>query len=281
MKNPSLAHATFAIAAVISQIFLLPPPSALANSSSALFPDSAITAAKYNAASTTVAILPVINITKSKHSDKDIASQAEQSQHGNQALADDFLRHNFQVTDPALIATAMKAGHLDPVDLASWTADNLAGIGTVVHADLVVLMVITDTHKGYRHGILLFGSQMEGEAKTKLWLVDTRTHKAIIDGFPAAGKAQESALKGWVLGPIGENMVGYVRRAIDDATNKSLEGFMKPYLVAGKTPARCRDHERTSAFPCSAGRPIAASAPARTNGFPHRYGSGARSCPAA
>lgn len=186
----------------------------------------------YTPAATTVAVVPVVNITKSKHPDKDAELQAKQAGEGSRALAEAFKKHAFQLTDPALVTAAMQANHFDATNQADWTADSLAGIGKAVHANLVVLMVITDTHQGFRHGFLVMGAQREGEAKTKLWLVDTQAQTAVIDGVAAAGKAQASALQGWALGGIGEGSSAYVLKAVDDAVNKSLTGFFKSYPAA-------------------------------------------------
>lgn len=186
---------------------------------------------------TTVALLPVINIAKSKHPDKDAQMQANQTKEGNQALRQVFEGRGFKIADPSLITVAMQTSPLNPADQASWTSDNLAAIGNSVHADLVAFMVITDTYQGFRRGFLVLGAQREGKATTKLWLVDVRSRRPVIDCRTAAGKAQETALKGWALGGMGTGGSSFVLKAIDDATNKNLEAFVKPYPLTGFLPA--------------------------------------------
>ena len=188
---------------------------------------------QYTPSTTTVALLPVINIAKSKHPDKDAQMQANQAKEGNQALRQAFEGRGFKIVDSNLITSAMQTNRVNPADQASWTSDNLAAVGASVHADLVVLMVITDTYQGFRRGFLVLGAQREGKATTKLWLVDVRSRTPVIDCRTAAGKVQETALMGWAFGGMGTGGSSFVLRAIDDATNKNLEAFVKPYPLTG------------------------------------------------
>ena len=185
----------------------------------------------YAPATTTVAILPVENVSKGK----DDGMRAKQTEQGMQAVTAAFAQRGFRLVDAATVAKSLQDSHLDLSSSASWTPENLAAVGSRSGANIVALLVITDTHQGFRHGFLVMGAQREGEAKTKLWLVDTQTQAAVVDGVAAAGKAQTSALSGWVLGGMGEGSSAYVLKAIDDAVNKSLTGFFKPYPVMGKT----------------------------------------------
>lgn len=199
------------------------PPQALAN------PITLQTT--YTPASTTVAILPVENVSKGR----DDSMKVRQTEQGLQDIISAYSQRGFRLVDTATVGRALQDSHLDLSSSASWTAENLAAVGSRSSADLVVLLVITDTHQGFRHGFLVMGAQREGEAKTKLWLVDTKAGAAVINGATAAGKAQASALRGWALGGMGEGSSAYVLKAIDDAVNKSLAGFFKPYPVTGKT----------------------------------------------
>ena len=175
--------------------------------------------------------MPVENVSKGK----DGGMKAKQTDQGMQDVVTAFSQRGFRIVDAATVNKAVQDSHLDLSSNASWTPQNLAAIGSRSAANLVVLLVITDTHQGFRHGFLVLGAQREGEAKTKLWLVDTQAQTAVIDGVSAAGKAQTSALQGWALGGMGEGSSAYVLKAIDDAVNKSLTGFFKPYPVTGKT----------------------------------------------
>ena len=180
----------------------------------------------YTPAVTTVAILPVENLSKGR----DENMKAKQTDRGTQAVSAAFAQRGFKLADPLAVSKAIQDSRLDLSSSAFWTPENLAALGSRSAADLVVLLVITDTHQGFRHGLFTFlSAQREGEAKTKFWVVDARTHSALIDGKAAAGKSQASALAGWAMGGVGEGSSAYTLKAVDDAVNKSLSDFLKPY----------------------------------------------------
>ena len=196
-------------------------PTALAKNDSA-----GVQTQTYTPASTTVAILPVVNKAKSK----DAGMTAKQTAEADKDLAAAFAQRGFRVLDANTVTTAVTSSQADLDTDKNWTAANLAQIGQAAHADMVVLLVITDTHQGYRHGLLsAMAPQREGESKTKLWLVASSTNTAIIDGVAKAGKARASAMKGYLTSGFGEGSSNYVLKAINDAINQSLSDFLKPY----------------------------------------------------
>jgi hypothetical protein len=101
----------------------------------------------------------------------------------------------------------------------------LAQVGIAAHADFVAFLVITDTHQGWRHGMLLLAPQREGEAKTTFFLVDVRSGAAIVDGVKESGKARESELSGFITDGYGEGSSKYTLGAVADAVDKSLKLF--------------------------------------------------------
>jgi hypothetical protein len=211
------------IASVLSPALVQPLPTLAKND-----PPPTAAVAAYAPASTTVAILPVANKAKSK----DAGMTAKQTAEADKDIASAFAQHGFKVLDANIVATAVSDSHIDLDTDKSWTAANLALIGQAAHADLVVLLVINDTHQGYRHGFLAsMAPQREGEAKTKLWLVASSTNTAVIDGISKDGKARASAMKGYLTGGFGEGSSSYVLKAIGDAINQSLSDFMKPYPI--------------------------------------------------
>jgi len=152
----------------------------------------------YTPTTTTVAILPVQNVVRMRHPDTDSPEHAKQAVEGQTALTALFQAHGFKVADQAAVTAAVQAHGIDLTAPSSWNVTAFAKLGRATHSDLIVFFVITDTHQGFRHG-LFAPSQREGEAKTKIWLVDTRSGAALIDGVPAAGKARQGMLQGFGL----------------------------------------------------------------------------------
>lgn len=185
----------------------------------------------YTPATTVVAVLPIENVSKGK----DDGMKARQTNQGMQDVIAAFSRRGFRLVDEAAVNRAVQDSHLDLSSNASWTPQNLAAIGSRSAANLVVLFVITDTHQGYRHGFLLIAPQREGEAKTKLWIVDTKTQAAIVDGVAKAGKSRASMISGYITHGFGEGSSSYVLKAVGDAVTQSLADFLKPYPDTGKT----------------------------------------------
>ena len=184
----------------------------------------------YTPSATTVAILPVQNSAPMRHPDKDSPEHGKQALEGQTALTQLFAAHGFKIADQAAVTTAVHVSGIDMAAPSSWNAATFAKLGRATHADLIVFFVITDTHQGFRHG-LLAPSQREGEAKTKLWLIDVRSGAPTIDGATAAGKARQGMLQGFGL--RGGNSP-FVLKAIDDAAEQSLSNFLTQYPLASK-----------------------------------------------
>ena len=161
--------------------------------------------------------------------------KAKQTDQGMQDVVAAFSRRGFRLVDAATVNRAVQDSHLDLSSNASWTPQNLAAIGSRSDANLVVLLVITDTHQGFRHSLFSLVPQREGEAKTKLWIVDTRTQAAIVDGITKAGKSRASMIVGYLTSGFGEGSSSYVLKAVGDAVTQSLADFLKPYPNTGKT----------------------------------------------
>ena len=222
------------------------------------------TAPTYSPASTTVAILPVENLSKGK----DGSMKAKQSDRGLQDISAAFTQRGFRLADPRVVGKALQDSRLDLRSDASRTPANLAGLGASSGADLVVLMVITDTNQGYRHSFF-FTAQREGEAKTKLWLVDTRTQSAVLDGIAKSGKSRANMGVALLVGGIGSGSSTYVLKAVDDDVTRSLEDFLKPYPVTSpaqsteiaKAPAPALTPAATPPRVVSIAAPTPAAAP--------------------
>ncbi len=180
----------------------------------------------YVPAQTTVAILPVLNQSRGDWQGlKDRQTEKAQTE-----LARRFAQSGFSLADTALVANALGDQNLPPGNPAAYTPPMRAETGRASDADLVAFLVITDSHQGFRHGLAqLLGQQREGEAKVQLWLVDTRTGMALVNGQTASGKARGNALANTLLHGIGQGGSDYVIRAVGDAVGQALRGFLQAY----------------------------------------------------
>ena len=183
---------------------------------------------KYIPAQTTAAILPVVNQSKGGWQGlKDRQTEKAQTE-----MARRFALSGFLLAENALVANALGDQNLKTGDLTAYTPTVLAEIGRASDADIVAFLVITDSHQGFRHGLVqVLGQQREGEAKVRLWLVDTRTGTTLVDGLTASGKARGNPLANTLLHGIGQGGSDYVIRAVGDAVGQTLRPFLQAYPV--------------------------------------------------
>lgn len=185
---------------------------ALANSS---FPQEATPQARV------VAVIPVPNLSLRSWSEL----KQRQSQRAYDEMVSVLQARGYAVIDQSATSSAVAAQGVDYAIETNWTSANFEALGQAVHANLVAFIAITDTHEGWRHGLLLLYPQREGEVKTVFYVADAGSGQMLVNGDKEAGKARESEISGFVTNGIGEGSSKYTLGAVTDAVDKSLHSL--------------------------------------------------------
>jgi|SRR5579871_6533574 len=172
---------------------------------------------QYIPQSTSVALVPVINLS----GEKDPSFKADQTKRGNEELAREFTEHGFKLVDQQLIDKSIADLKIDLNDEEQQKRDTLYKIGKEVKADLIAFVLITDVSKREINNV--FSSAIEGRAKIKVWLLDVNAEKPIRSSFVMDSKTNGSAAFGATKG--SERIVAAVGKGIEEA----LKDFFKPY----------------------------------------------------
>lgn len=177
---------------------------------------------KYAPDSTTVAILPVMNLS----GEKDDAQRLKQAESGNEELSKRFIERGFKIADPAVVRKAVNDLKIDLNDEEQHKRASFYAVGRAVKADLAVFVVITDVNQ--RLNTNVFAYSREGKAKLKVWLVDVKRETPILSAYPKEGKSSGGPLAGIDRGSIR------IVRAVGNGLRDALKDFFKPYPVVMK-----------------------------------------------
>ncbi len=175
------------------------------------------TVTTYTPATTTVAILPVVN----SGGEKNEGYKAKQTENGGKELVKEFTEHGFKTADDAAVAKAIADLKIDLSDEEQQKRENMLKIGQAVNADLVVFAVITDTSQQMHQNV--FSNNREGKAKVKMWLLDVKGQSPIFSAVTSEGKSGGSYFSGLDKGSAR------IVRAVANAERDSLKDFFKPY----------------------------------------------------
>lgn len=201
-------------------------------------PARADTPPAYAPAQTVVAILPVISKEDSALDSKDPKADPLKDRHvvkAQEELALQFASHGFKVADDTAVRKELADEKLDLTDEENQRRAVFYQVGKAVHADLVVFMVIESVSRHNKSNSFL-GSQKEGKALLKMWLVDADAEKPILNALQHEGKSASNAF-------MDNNVIadtnGYSKftiRAVGHGIDDMLKDFLKPYpeVKAGK-----------------------------------------------
>lgn len=200
----------------------------------------------YTPSSTIVAILPVIKKDDLKKDDgKENKKAAEKDDplkerhilKAQEELTTLFAGHGFRITDEAAIQKALADQKIDLSDEENQRRAVFYQIGKAVHADLVVFVVIESISR-HNKSNSFFGSQKEGKALLKLWLVDADREEPILNAVQHEGKSASNALVDNNLMPDTNGYTRFTIRAVGHGLDDMLQDFFKPYLETKKTAGK-------------------------------------------
>lgn len=175
------------------------------------------TAVRYTPATTSVAIIPIVNLS----GEKDEHFKASQKASGDKELNQEFMEHGFKRIDDGIIANAISDLKIDLSDEEQQNKATLYRIGKAVNADLVVFAVITHTDQKFISGIL--ANRREGKATVKLWLLDAKDQTPILSAVNREGKSGGGFFAGLDKGSAR------IVIAVANAERDTLKDFFKPY----------------------------------------------------
>jgi len=190
---------------------------------------SAAQAPTYDPAKTKVAVLPLVNGLGRE--DAEIKASCEK---GGERLRSMFAERSFVALESKAVAEAVKKLGVDLGDSEDRTKDTFQKIGEDLGADLVVCTVLNDY--GAREA-----RKRAGEAKIELKVYDTREKAYRVRATQAGNKTQSRSFMGSF-----EKSRDLRWGALEDALNKALKDFLKPYPIT-KKPLETTKPEETPA----------------------------------
>ena len=101
-------------------------------------------------------------------------------------------------------------------------------LGKAVNANLVVFVVIESVSR-HNKSNSFFGSQKEGKALLKMWLVDADPEKPILNAVQHEGKAASNAFMDNQIMPDTNGYTKFTIRAVGHGIDDLLKDFFKPY----------------------------------------------------
>jgi TolB-like protein len=179
---------------------------------------SAAQAPAYDPAKTKVAVMPFVNaLGREGPEEKRSCEQA------TERLRAMFASRSFQVLEHKAVADALKKLAIDLGDSEERTKETFQKIGEELGAELIVCAVLLDY--GARQG----RSRRAGEAKIELKAYDTRDRAYRVRTTQAGTKPQKRSFMGSFIKSADLRW-----GALEDAIDKALNEFLKPYPVAKK-----------------------------------------------
>ena len=180
-------------------------------------------AAKFDPATTTVAVLPCIDRTGEKEKDW----RDRQAAGGYRNLVELFAERGFIIADRAAVTKAIADTGVDLNDEEEYRRENFIKIGKALNADIVVFTYVMATSEDRKsQGFFsLKDREIQGRATVKTWVVDVKNEKKILSADVREGKAAGAS-------KLFGNNEGRWRRvnAIGGALKEQLtETVFKPY----------------------------------------------------
>lgn len=179
-------------------------------------------ASVYVTAQTSVAIIPIVNLSGEKW----VELKQRQCDRGDQFLKEEFGIRGFQIVPQDQVTAAIAEIKFDPADEEQYRKQTFYDLGMKVNADLIIFVVITDTSQRLIQQFL--AAKREGMAKMKIWLVEPKKEAPILSGFAVEGKSGGSVFAGLDKG--SDRQVIAVANGLRDA----LKNFFKPYPALKK-----------------------------------------------
>lgn len=171
----------------------------------------------YAPASTTVAILPVLNMT-GRGSDADMGRLLKAV---GDELASQFAERGFKLMDAKAVADAVAGSSAELSDREQQKKALIRKVGASTGADLVVFATITDINSNT--GGALLWSYTTGTAKLKFWVLDTKTEHALLSGRIQSGHGE--ALQGGPAGGQYSKVIHACILAVHDALTDALKQY--------------------------------------------------------
>ncbi len=188
----------------------------------------------YTPAQTTVAILPVVNTEDAIKDDgksDDSKTDPLKDRHITKAreeLALLFTSHGFKLADDAAVQKALTDGKIDLTDEENQRRAVFYQVGKAVGANLVVFVVIESVSR-HNKSNSIFGSQKEGKALLKMWLVDADQEKPILNAVQHEGKSASNSFMDNQILPDTNGYTKFTIRAVGHGIDDLLKDFLKPY----------------------------------------------------
>jgi hypothetical protein len=176
----------------------------------------------FNPAKTSVVVLPVVNQTGKRGEEMDNAVLA-----GVEIITEALSARGFQIVAPDKVTDCLAKRKIDLADEESTGKAPLTGIGKAVGADLLVACSLQDLDSRMNEG---FFARKVGRAKVRLKVLDVSAETYLLNDV-FEGKKRGSA-----VAPVLSKSKGLRSAALDDAIQKGLADFLKPYKPVPKPP---------------------------------------------
>lgn len=165
-----------------------------------------VTQDKFDPATTTVAIVPTVNITGVKWPE----FVKKQNERADTYLLQEFQKRGFKLAPAEAVAQAMAEQNIDLTDEEQQRRSTFFDLGRKLNADIIVAVVIT--HTSQRTGSFI----CEGITQMKIWLLDVKRESAFIGGKSFEGKSSGTNIFGAEKG--SDRQIIAVSNGIRDAT---------------------------------------------------------------
>jgi TolB-like protein len=175
---------------------------------------------RYNPGTTKVAVLAFVNGIGREGPEEKGACEAS-----TERVRTAFGRRSFQVLDAKPVVEAVKSLKVDLADSEQRTKKTFQKIAEHLGARLVVCGVVLD-YSAYMKEVFL--RRRHGEAKVELKVYDAET-----GSYPLRVVHRGETRGSWSL-PDAVSASGLQRAALEQAIDKALRDFLKPYPVVKK-----------------------------------------------
>ena len=177
----------------------------------------------YTPGATTVAVLPVANVSGEKWEQlkKNMASEVYKY------ACKEFTKKGFVVMDDAAVEQALTDNKFNPDDEESFNKDTFFGLGEKLHANLILFAAVEDSDQK----IDRWRKKDEGMCHLKIWLLDVSAHSPIYSDKSFVDRSDHGKIFLNFQNERGS------RRQVQAAVNcmrDALEDFLKPYPDAKK-----------------------------------------------
>lgn len=127
----------------------------------------------------------------------------------------------FRLVEEADVEGALRRLDLDMARSENWTPEKLLSVGQACGADYVLFAVVTFTEQKEQERI--WYRDKEGRADVRVWLLDVRKDKALIEGVTFVGRSGGNRIT--IDNKGSERQIQAAANAVRDA----LRDFLAPY----------------------------------------------------